>query len=443
MKLARTALTLASFCIIFIWAKHFETRRPTRSPEGCRPAPLDVDVDYSVSNGTHVPIPWIPPTFRVARRIHSLFASNTRLFWPPVNFNNTWYPSSLALLRRPEGGFWMLWRHVNYVLLHHGPIYTRRNDVSAALWASRLFLVSLNQDLSLDLVENPPREIVLPARLIKRPSNETTLAGFEDARVVAGQWSNGQHDRHILRFSATQQQMLPNHLKNALYYQRIAAFTLNLSSVEIISGTSLASPISMWREWEKNWLPFAHPQNTEDMLAIYELHPFTIVNITAGFVGNRKNMPWEGASVPPLVLMHKTVDTPTWFKSLRGSAGPIAWQPFVGGRKELLVIVHTRDDKGLQLFYTHRFLTLDPENYEPLRISGPLTFQKKRVEFVVGLESDSSPCCERQAGDNAIVIGYSVMDSESWVARLCSSAVNKLLKTRSQDQTLWAGGFPV
>jgi hypothetical protein len=120
----------------------------------------------------------------------------------------------------------------------------------------------------------------------------------------------------------------------------------------------------------------------------------------------------------------------------------VRWKARPGGREELLLLVHEQEVNGpLLLFYTHRFLTLDPLTLEPRRLSQRWVLHGRRIEYVIGLELDSSICCgcANPEEDNAIMLGYSIMDSESWISRVCSSTVDEMLKTRKDNPELWLG----
>lgn len=451
MKRKGSAAFLAAvFIVVFValqsYRKWAGKGLVVESTVHCQGPPLAVvDVDYSIAKGTPIPIPWIPRAFREAQPLRDFFVGHRRLFWPPADLSSPWNPSSSALIKRPDGGFWVLSRHVNYFIQDDGPEFTKRRDVPGyPTWSSRTFLVQLDEQLQ----DTATTEVVLPGAFLNRSKEETAVGGLEDPRVVAGQWTSSiARSDEVLWFTAGQQQMVANWHKSA-NFQRVAAFALNLTSGTLMWGKSLASPLTKWQEREKNWLPFVAFKGSHlrgwEILAIYEFHPFTVLNLSDVFtttVHPAEDLTWDGVKVQPIKLGYETVDTPSWFRSLRGSAGPIVWQPYNDARRELFLIAHAHDDKGIQTFYTHRFISLDPVSLKPLRVSGPLLFHSRRTEFVVGLESSASSCCGIGRQENSFILSYSIMDSEAWVGRLCFSIVNGLLKTRGEDPHLWAVGL--
>lgn len=401
--------------------------------ELCRPPPNPVLGGNSTAAN---PIPgWIPPGWRFSKRMHPALVGSIRLYTP----QNSTFPgtygraSSTTVIRDPKlGGFWAITRHVCYHL-HDDvyPYYIMENK--GKLW-SRATLTHVGQDLKLHPAV-PVRELRLPSHLVTRRPNETLFEGLEDLRIVSSH-------KGLLYVTAVHHQMVPGRFMDTAKC-RIALLTVDPATGTILDGRSFGSPASPWREKEKNWLPFAQRRKdvptVEDLLAIYEFHPLTIINLTAVIEDVAGKPNFDGVP-PPFVSF---LDTPIWFRMLRGSAGPVRWKAHHSAEEELLLIVHELEfNTQLVPFYTHRFLTLDPKSLALRRLSPRFLLHGRRIEYIIGLELDSSTCCGclRRDETNALVLGYSIMDNEAWVARICSSTVDNVLKTRAQDHDLWVGG---
>lgn len=402
----------------------------------CRPPPQPAPW----GNGTLLkPLPvWIPPGWRFAKRMRTSLVGSVRLYTPrnesaPGPYGRA---SSTTLVRDTKfGGFWAVTRHVSYCLHDKGHPYFDIEVKGRPI--SHLTLLRVGDDLRVD-PSVPVRELSLPGHLVKRRPNETIFDGLEDPRIV----SDVHGDR--LFITAVQHQMIPGR-DPKLPICRIALLSVDPVTGTILNGTSFGSPVSPWRDKEKSWLVFPHPRHNApgsmDMLAVYEFHPFTVVNLTAVVNDTNIQANFDGVPPPLVTLPDDIVSTPSWFRTLRGSAGPLRWRPRPNAPEELLLLVHEQELNGpLIQFYTHRFITLDPVTFEPLRMSSRWVLHGRRIEYVIGLELGSSPCCGcDKSGKNAIILGYSIMDREAWVGRMCSSVVDGLLKTRSQDERLWLG----
>jgi hypothetical protein len=107
---------------------------------------------------------------------------------------------------------------------------------------------------------------------------------------------------------------------------------------------------------EKNWLPISGTDRF-----IYQWHPLEIRE----FVGNKA----------PLV---KSIETPWFFRHLRGSARPVQV------KNELWTLAHFVIGASPRIYY-HCIVVLDQETYIPKKVSLPFLFYSDLIEFCVNM----------------------------------------------------------
>jgi len=182
---------------------------------------------------------------------------------------------------------------------------------------------------------------------------DTHVKGLEDIRLF--------HNKGILKFTATS---VREYSENVI---RVILGDYDKQNGNYTNVSILASPVGS--ECEKNWLPF---ENTD--MFIYSWHPYTLVNSKSDIV--------------------KTVDTPSFFSHLRGSAPPVK----VGDR--YLTLVHFVEYSKPRKYY-HCFVELN-KSLEPVGISLPFVFKSPSVEYCVSF---------RFRTENTIEFYTSFMDS--------------------------------
>lgn len=166
------------------------------------------------------------------------------------------------------------------------------------------------------------------------------IEGLEDVRVYVDKLST-------TRFVATCAQTGPK--------IRMVQGDYNLTTRSLRNCKVLQPPTDT--DCEKNWLPI--PFTNE---LIYSWHPLQI-----GIVKDSK------------LEIQATYQTPWFFKHLRGSAVPIR----IG--QDLMVLTHFVEYSQPRKYY-HCIVTLNAEDYSPIRISLPFTFKATGIEYCLGWE---------------------------------------------------------
>lgn len=372
------------------------------------------------------------------------------------------FPSSTSLIvLPPEPGeqrkeqqrplLFAVTRHVQTISEYRNTEINNTRVVLLSLkqYRSRISVTSLalDEDKKIGVNASGFKELGEPLELRVHPDllpldengdmRERAVVGFEDPRSVTI-LDDQQPHKQLLELSASQQQYMPVGAQNNSKV-RMAVFTFDRDNGTVLSIRSFGSPDSHKRRAEKNWMIF---RLKGDLLAIHSFHPFILVNLTEGAAAKVA----EDGPIPPLAsglpLDTSRNATPYYFSAFRGSAGPILWNPTScnknqGRKKELLLAVHTQHpapDGKRWPYYKFRFLTLDYRTFAPLRISRPFRLHEKQkgIEYLVGLASiivRSDRCKRRddQGKNNAVVLGYSIEDSQAWVSVLCTETVEEML----------------
>ena len=147
---------------------------------------------------------------------------------------------------------------------------------------------------------------------------------------------------------------------------------------------------------EKNWLPLG------DTRVIYGWHPLTIGAI-------------KHTNEVADLIVEKTIDTPAWFRHLRGSTPPFK----VG--EELWVLTHIVSPHAPRN-YLHLWVALDAETLEPLAHTPPFYLHHLGIEYCLGAQP--WPPVE----PSTIHLFLSVWDRESWFMELSIEAIRARLR---------------
>ena len=151
---------------------------------------------------------------------------------------------------------------------------------------------------------------------------------------------------------------------------------------------------------QKNWLPFVDP-HTGELHALYGYAPLVVLRVDV-----------ETGVCKPVVQVEHRRNLGRW----RGSAGPLALPPQLGGG--WLVLIHDVSWHGRR-YYLHRFVHYS-EDWELRRVSRPFFFRQREIEFSCGM------CFAHEPG--RLIVGFSVMDREAWLAEVELGVVDELLK---------------
>ena len=143
---------------------------------------------------------------------------------------------------------------------------------------------------------------------------------------------------------------------------------------------------------EKNWVFFENSQHQQKM--VYGWHPLAIGDLLEGSLST------ETKTEPTEFVVSNTIDTPHFFKHLRGSTNGV----FLEKENEVWFLCHSVSYEDRRYYY-HIFVVLDATTYQVRRYSPFFTFEKEKVEYTLGFvhvkETDE------------FLIGYSLMDKRT------------------------------
>lgn len=176
------------------------------------------------------------------------------------------------------------------------------------------------------------------------PRKENIIQGLEDVRL----YKNKNNQLSFVASSAEYTDGI-----------QIVNGTYNVSAGLVENCKVIGSPTN--NLVEKNWLPIS---GTNDI--IYKWAPLEI-----------------GSIANDTLKIHTKYETPGFFQLLRGSAVPIK----VGN--ELWALTHFVINTAPRT-YIHCFVALDPVTYNPIKLSLPFVFQRKTIEYCLGVESVSA-----------------------------------------------------
>ena len=219
-------------------------------------------------------------------------------------------------------------RFVNYSITNNGSYDMKESSYSSnhkvrtqnAIWYPDGRVVRMNDE-----------SITLPRR-------EHHIVGIEDIRVY-------RDATQTLRFVGTSSE----------YSDKIQIVSGILDEQGSYKDV-LAIDSPLHSDCEKNWIPV---NGTNDIL--YSWHPLRVGHLE----GNK-------------LQFDKTIQTPNFFRHLRGSAVPIPIQ------NELWCLVHYVMYSTPRKYY-HCVVVLDPETYAPKRISLPFVFRAEGIEYCLSM----------------------------------------------------------
>ena len=159
---------------------------------------------------------------------------------------------------------------------------------------------------------------------------------------------------------------------------------------------------------EKNWVMFTNNNAKNGINMVYNWHPLTI-GIHEDHPDKKKD-----EQNNPFTYLHvtHTIDTPPFFKHLRGSTNGIT----IGDEIWFICHVVSYEDRR---YYYHIFVVLDSKTYQIKKYSKLFTFEKQKVEYTLGLVYFEK--------SNDFFIGYSVMDNETKYVTLPKSTIDKMI----------------
>jgi hypothetical protein len=174
---------------------------------------------------------------------------------------------------------------------------------------------------------------------VKLPRRPHHIVGIEDVRVyrdAAGQ---------VRFFGVTSE-----------YSEKIRILSgiFDLETGDYLNPVVIKSPFNA--ECEKNWIPIS---GTNDV--IYSWHPFRVGQL------NRDEL-----------VITRTLETPNFFRHLRGSAVPIRV------KNELWCLVHYVHHSSPRKYY-HCIVRLDSKTYHTNFISLPFVFRKEGIEYCLSM----------------------------------------------------------
>lgn len=174
-------------------------------------------------------------------------------------------------------------------------------------------------------------------------------------------------------------------LEEKLIYNCNRSINMNQFMIEsgyIEEDTILESSllkINIQKPIEKNWVLFSH--HNQEVKIIYHWYPLTICDIE-----NNE------------CIINKQIETPTFFKYVRGSTNGIT----IGNEIWFLCHLVSYEDRR---YYYHLFIVLDLDTLTIKKYTQLFTFEKSPVEYTLGFIylKESNEFC----------IGYSIMDKET------------------------------
>jgi tetratricopeptide (TPR) repeat protein len=193
--------------------------------------------------------------------------------------------------------------------------------------------------------------------------------GLEDIRLFF-------HGDKLL-FNATRGIQRPNGIMD----MAIEHGSIHLDSYLDNNISSKILSIKNQRHIEKNWIMFSN--NVGELHFIYEWYPLTIGRV----MDNTSEL-----------IVTKTIETPNFFRHLRGSSNGI----IIGD--EIWFICHLVSYERIRYYY-HIFVVLDIATQKIKKYSSIFTFEGSPIEYTLGMIYDDI--------NRHFIIGYSIMDNST------------------------------
>jgi len=166
------------------------------------------------------------------------------------------------------------------------------------------------------------------------------------------------------------------------------------------------------RQIEKNWTLFQDHDNSLIKM-VYEWYPLTI-----GLHRDHPEHLIDGENRPITQLDCRwSIETPPFFKWVRGSTNGLSMKNPEDGSRELWFICHIVSYEDRRYYY-HIFVVLDAVTYEVKRYSRLFTFEGQKVEYTLGfvfLEQKKE-----------FLIGYSLLDRETKYMKIGMDEICKM-----------------
>jgi tetratricopeptide (TPR) repeat protein len=153
---------------------------------------------------------------------------------------------------------------------------------------------------------------------------------------------------------------------------------------------------------EKNWLPL------DCNRVLYGWHPLVIGEVREA----------EDRSGPSELHVLKSVDTPKWFRHLRGSAPPF----LLDG--QLWALAHVVAPHAPR-HYLHLWVVLDAKSFRPVAYTAPFWLHHQGIEYCIGAQAWCQP---DDAAPRSIQLFLSVWDRETWLLELSIDECRKRLR---------------
>ena len=167
------------------------------------------------------------------------------------------------------------------------------------------------------------------------------------------------------------------------------------------------------RPIEKNWTMFQDVGSYEIKM-VYEWHPLTI-----GLHRDHPEHLLDGENRPITDLDCKwEIETPSFFKWLRGSTNGLSISNPLDSSRELWFICHLVSYESRRHYY-HIFVVLDALTYEVKRYSRLFTFEGEKVEYTLGFVYIEDK--------KEFLIGYSLLDRETKYMKIGLNAVQEMM----------------
>jgi len=166
------------------------------------------------------------------------------------------------------------------------------------------------------------------------------------------------------------------------------------------------------RPIEKNWTIF-QDHGDVSIKMVYQWYPLTI-----GVHRDHPEHILDGENRPVTELDCRwSIETPPFFKWLRGSTNGLSMKNPENGSQELWFICHIVSYEDRRYYY-HIFVVLDAVTYEVKRYSRLFTFEGQKVEYTLGfvfLEQKKE-----------FLIGYSLLDRETKYMKIGMDEICKM-----------------
>jgi len=223
-------------------------------------------------------------------------------------------------------------------------------------------------------------------------SYDNLYVGLEDIRLFS---KNGQLQYNANRGLSYECMVIENGIINPRSQQTISSLIKKENQ----------------RSIEKNWVIFRDSKFENKM--IYEWHPLTI-----GIHRDHPDKILDGENRPVTQFhVEYTINTPSFFKWLRGSTNGINMVNQIDGTNEVWFICHLVSYEDRRYYY-HILVVLDANTYKLKKYSKLFTFEGEKVEYTLGFVYFENK--------KQFLIGYSIMDRETKYMMVPKSKLDEL-----------------